>query len=186
MGPVLAMAYSMKPVFRGPLEKGTGILQSLSEPGGRFFHIVVLACCLAWMSLAGVLGFPRDLHLRDLRSLASLQPQGLRGWPSSPEVPRCLDFVADGSCAVQGAVPEELRNEERTRDSRKLPRHGRHSIEKSSDTVHAIASGHSSPSTLQTKYWEMGPVCGGQRKQFTPGFLSRVGAFHLTSFMKCF
>lgn len=73
-------------------------------------------------------------------------------------------IVADGSCAVQGAIPEELRNEERTRDCRKLPRHVEDTLEKSSDTVCAIASGHSRPSTLQTKYWEVGPVCGGQRE----------------------
>ena len=72
--------------------------------------------------------------------------------------------VADGSCAVQGAVPEELWNEERTRDCRKLPRHVEDTLEKGSDTVCAIASGHSRTSMLHTKYWEMDPVCGGQRE----------------------
>lgn len=157
----------MKPVFpEGPLE-GTGILQSLSEPGGRFFHIVVLACCLAWMSLAGVLGFPPGSAPKRSQKPGQPQPPGARGVARGSLRFLVAWTVAGRGCAVQGAVPEELRNEERTRDSRKLPGMEKtHSIEKSSDTVHAIASGHSSPSTLPRPNTEMGPVCGGQREAF--------------------
>lgn len=187
-GPVLAtLAYSMKPIFpESPLEKVRGSCGLRQSQVGRFFHIVVLACCLAWMSLAGVLASHQDLHLTDLRSLTSLQPRGLCG-VFRVALRFLLDqIVADGSCAVQGAIPEELRNEERTRDCRKLPRHVEDTLLKRAVIPCVpLPLGIPGPVCFRPNTGKWALFVEDRGKQFTPGS-SRVGAFHLTSFMKCF
>ena len=127
---------------------------------GPFFPILVQACCQARVSLAGALGCPRgsapNRSQKPGRPPPSRAPWGarvaLRSLPARA--------VAYRSCAARGAVPEELRNEERTRHCWKLPRLVRDTLLKRApvcDAVCAVAFGHSGPSTLQTKYWETQP-----------------------------
>lgn len=94
--------------------------------------------------------------------------------------------VADESCAVQGAVPEELRNEERTRDGRKLPRHVEDTLLKRAVILCVpLSLGITGPARFRPNTGKGALFVEDRGKQFTPGS-SRVGAFHLTSFMKCF